>query len=180
MVNLSVARRYARALLDVAAEAGKLDVVSDQLSAFARAMQQSKELNDLLLNPAYTRPQRSGVVESLLTSSKMDPVVGNLLRLLVERNRLGFLPDIARIFSDLVDQRVGRVRGRVTSAVKLAPEALQKLTRQLEAATQRKVTLEERVDPALLGGLSAQVGSVVYDGSLRSQLDELRRTLQAR
>jgi len=180
MVNLSVARRYARALLDVASEGSSLEETSDQLSSFSKAVADSPELSDVLLNPGIARAQRTAVLEAIITSSKLAAPVGNLLRVLEERNRLGFLPDIARIFTDLADQRAGRVRGRLTSAVKLPADAVQKLARQLETVTQRKVILDEKVDPTLLGGVSAQVGSVLFDGSLRTQLEELRKTLRSR
>jgi F-type H+-transporting ATPase subunit delta len=180
MVNVSIARRYARALLDVAAEAGNLDALSEQLSAFVRAMQGSPDLSGILLNPAFSRAQRTSVVEAVLESGKFALPLANLIRLLVDRNRLVYLPDISRLFNDMADQRAGRVKGKVTSAVPLSKEAVERLSRSLEVITQRKVQLEQRVDPSLLGGVSAQVGSVVYDGSLRSQLEELRRTLAQR
>ncbi len=80
----------------------------------------------------------------------------------------------------MADARSGRVRGKVTSAVPLAAEAVANLTRSLEQITQRAVVLETAVDPSLLGGVSAQVGSVVYDGSLKTQLEDMRRQLKQR
>ena len=98
MVNVSIARRYARALLDVATEAGRADAVSEQVSTFASLIADNRELGDVLFNPAYTREQRLGVVESLIRASgTLDPVLVNTLRLLVDRNRLAYLPDIAQI-----------------------------------------------------------------------------------
>jgi F-type H+-transporting ATPase subunit delta len=181
MVNVSIARRYARALLEVAVEAKSLEQTTEQLTSFAQVLQKNQDLADILLNPAFTRPQRSAVVEALFKAAGgLTPEVANLMRLLVDRGRLGYLPDIARVFLDMADQRVGLVRGKITSAVRLPPESVQKLQQALERITQRKVTLEEKVDPKVLGGVAAQVGSVVYDGTLRSQLDELKRTLSQR
>ncbi|WP_224362680.1 ATP synthase F1 subunit delta [Hyalangium versicolor] len=179
MVNVSIARRYARALLDVAAEANRTDAVADQLASFVRAFEQSRELSDVLLNPAYTRGQRSQVVEALMkVMGTVEPALANTLRLLVDRNRLIYVPDIARVFRDMADARAGRVRGQVTSATKLAPDALDQLRKSLQQLTQRDVILESREDPSLLGGVSAQVGSVLYDGSLRTQLEQMRRQLK--
>ena len=178
MVNVSIARRYARALLEVAVESKTLEATTDQLTAFAQVLQKNEDLADILLNPAFTRPQRTAVVEALFRAAGgLTPAVGNLLRLLVDRGRLGYLPDIARVFLDMADQRAGVVRGKVTSAVPLPQESMQKLQQALEKLTQKKVQLQAKVDPRVLGGVSAQVGSVVYDGTLRSQLDELKRTL---
>jgi F-type H+-transporting ATPase subunit delta len=180
MVNVSIARRYARALLDVAADANRTDVIADQLTAFVKAYEQSPELEDVLLNPAYSRSQRSSVVEAMINmTGNIDPTLANTLRLLVDRNRLIYLPDIARVYRDLADARAGRVRGHVTSATKLTPDALEQLRKNLQQLTQRDVILESREDPSLLGGVSAQVGSVLFDGSVRTQLEQLRRELKS-
>ena len=179
MVNVSIARRYARALLDVAAEGQRIDAVAEQLNAFVAGLEKSPELADVLLNPAYTRAQRMQVVEAMMQLlGTAEPVLANTLRLLVERNRLTYLPDIARVYRDMADARAGRARGVVTSAAPLAPEALQDLANNLQQLTQRNVVLETRVDPSLLGGVSAQVGSVLYDGSVRTQLEQMRRSLK--
>ena len=179
MVNVSISRRYARALLEASTESGKTDVVADQLSSLVGAFQTSREMSDVLLNPAYTREQRSAVVEAVMRAvGSVEPVLANTLRLLVDRNRLGFLPDIARLYRDMADAQAGRVRGHVTSASPLTPEALEGVRTALQQLTQRNVILETRVDPALLGGVSAQVGSLLYDGSLKTQLELMRRELK--
>jgi F-type H+-transporting ATPase subunit delta len=181
MVNVSIARRYARALLEVAVESKTLEKTTEQLTAFAQVLQKNQELADILLNPAFTRPQRTAVVEALFKAAGgLTPEVSNLMRLLVDRGRLGYLPDIARVFLEMADKRAGVVRGKITSAVPLPAESVQSLQQALEKITQRKVSLATHVDPKVLGGVSAQVGSVVYDGTLRSQLDELKRTLSQR
>jgi F-type H+-transporting ATPase subunit delta len=180
MVNVSIARRYARAILDVAAEGNRTDAVAEQLNAFAAVVGQSAELSDVLLNPVYSRAQRSRVVEALLQTlpAPAEPALANALRLLVDRNRLGYLPDIARLYRDMADARAGRVRGQVTSAVPLTPDAVTRLQQSLQQLTQRNVVLETRVDPSLLGGVAAQVGGTLYDGSLRTQLEQMRRELK--
>lgn len=180
MANVSIARRYARALIDVAAESNKLDAWAGQLDTFVQALGTSRELNDVMVNPAYGRPERMAVVEAVMKSlGGFDPEVQNFMRLLVDRNRMIFLPDIARIYRDLADARAGRLRGKVISAVELPKQSVEKIGQILEAVTQRKVVLETKVDPSILGGVSAQVGSVVYDGSIRTQLEEMRRQLAA-
>ncbi|WP_426755639.1 ATP synthase F1 subunit delta [Myxococcus sp. Y35] len=182
MVNVSIARRYARALLDVATEAGRTDAVAEQLTALADVIAKNAELTDVLVNPAYTREQRLHVVESVMKAipGGVEPTLANTLRLLVDRNRLGYLGDIARLFRDMADARAGRVRGHVTSAAPLPADALAQLQQTLQQLTQRNVLLETRVDPSLLGGVAAQVGSILYDGSIRTQLEEMRRELKQR
>jgi F-type H+-transporting ATPase subunit delta len=182
MVNVSIARRYARALLEVASEVGRTDAVAEQLIAFAGIFSKSPELTDVLLNPIYSRSQRREVVEGVMKAlpGGADPILASTLRLLVDRNRLNYLTDIARLFADMADARAGRVRGRVTTAAPLPADSLARLQQSLQQLTQRNVILETRVDPALLGGVSAQVGSLLYDGSLRTQLEQMRRELKGR
>lgn len=180
MANVSIARRYARALIDVGAESNSLDRFGRQLSSLAQTVATSPELTDLMANPAYDRSERSAVVDGLAKAlGGFDPEVLNFLRILVDRNRTPLLVDIARIFGDLADARAGRVRGRVTSAVPLAPDTVKRISDIFESMTQRTVVMESKVDPALLGGVAAQVGSTLYDGSLRTQLEELRRQMGA-
>lgn len=179
MVNVSIARRYARALLE-ASPAGAVVGIADQLSALASLMESNPPLADVICNPAYTRGQRHGVVDSLIRLLKPEaPLLPNFLRLLVDRNRLAILPDIARLFRDMADEKAGRVRGMVVSAVPLEPQSIRQLESTLSRVVQKQVVLDTRVDREVLGGVSTQVGSVVFDGTLRTQLDDLKRALQS-
>ncbi len=180
MANVSIARRYARALIDVGVEANKLDRFGEQLALFSATLGRSRELADVMESPSYDRAQRLAVTDAVIKAiGPFEPEVQNFLRLLVERNRMVHLPDIARLYRDLSDTRLGRVRGKLITAVPLPRELAERLAQKLAQATQKRVVLETKVDPTIIGGAAAQVGSVMYDGSLRTQLEELRRTLQA-
>ncbi len=177
MVNVSIARRYARALVE--ASGASADEVLKQLEVFVGALQSSKELSDVVNNPAYTVSQRGKVIDALIKSAgDVNPSLQSALKLLTERGRLGSLPDIARVYRDLVDVRMGRVRGRISSAKKLDSGAVSALEGALEKLTQKKVVLETREDASLIGGATATVGSQTFDGSLRAQLDDLKKQLR--
>ena len=179
MVNVSVARRYARALLEASAP-GAVVGIADQLSALAGLVASNPALADVIENPAYSRAQRHGVVDGLIQLLKVEStMLPNYLRLLVHRRRLAILPDIARLFRDMADEKAGRVRGTVVSAIPLDPQSIRQLESTLSQVVQKQVVLETRVDQEVLGGVSTQVGSVVFDGTLRSQLDDLKRALQS-
>ena len=179
MVNVSVARRYARALLEASAP-GDVVGIADQLSALAGLVASNPALGDVIENPAYSRAQRHGVVDGLSQLLKVEStMLRNFLRLLVDRHRLAMLPDIARLFRDMADEKAGRVRGTVVSAIPLDPQSIRQLESTLSQVVQKQVVLEARVDQEVLGGVSTQVGSVVFDGTLRSQLDDLKRALQS-
>jgi F-type H+-transporting ATPase subunit delta len=178
MVNISVARRYARALLE-ASRGSDADSISAQLEALQAIVESNAELRAFLADPTHTPAQLRGVMDLLIQRLPVDAEpLPRFLRLLIDRRRLGSLSDIARQFRDLADERAGRVRGKVVSATPLSEETLQALQRALQAMTHGQVLLETQVDPSVLGGVSAQVGSVLYDGTLRTGLDEIRRALK--
>lgn len=179
MSNVPVARRYARALLDAAG--AEADQVLSQIESLTAFFESNHELQLTLASPTLTRTQRMSIVDAVITNSPgLVPVLANLLKLLTDRGRFGSFSFIARQYRDMVDSRMGRVRGRVTSASKLGDAQVTAIKKQLEALTQRSVVLETKVDPKLIGGVVANVGSHQYDASLRSQLAELSRTLSAR
>ena len=179
MVNVSVARRYARALIGLASEGSGLETIQDQLEAIAQVVRQNAELKDLVVNPAYTRAERWAVLQSILQlPGAADPTLENFLHLLVDRDRIVHLDDIALLFRDMADALAGRLRGRVTSATPLPEELVRTIKKGLERLTDRQVMLEASVEPSLLGGVMAQVGSTVYDGTLKSHLEALRKELK--
>ena len=178
MIPGSIARRYAKALFSLAVEKGRIEPWSDALLALGRAVDASTELRDVLQNPAYPRETRAAVVAQLAKPLGLDAEPAAMLQLLGERNRLDGLTAIVAAFRELADVELGRLRAKVTSAVPLDDAAIQAIAEKLSASTQKKVLVERAVDPAVLGGVVAQVGSVVYDGSLRTQLEDLRSTLK--
>jgi F-type H+-transporting ATPase subunit delta len=178
MITGSIARRYAKALFSLAVEQGTVQGWNDRLLTLKDAVERSPDLRDVLANPVYTREQRQAIAAQLGEALKLAPAPANLIALLADRNRLAYLGGIIDTFRELADAHLGRVRAKVTSAVPLDAAAAQSIADRLSAATRREVILDREVDPAILGGVVAQVGSVVYDGSLRSQLEDLRRTLK--
>jgi len=179
MVNVSVARRYARALVELAQQGAGLEKIQSQLEALATVVREVAELNDVVVNPAYTRAERWAVLQSVMKLlGGVDPMLENFVRLLVDRDRIARLNDIARMFRDMADAAAGRLRGRVISAAPLAEDAVRAIKRGLERITDRQLLLEAIVEPSLLGGVTAQVGSTVFDGSLKSHLEELRKELK--
>ena len=178
MIVGSIARRYAKALFSLADEQGQVEQWSSGLEALGRALASSPELRETLSSPVFEKDQRRGVVGALAASLGFPDTVRNFLLLLADRDRLGYLAAIVTNFRDLADARLGRVRAKVTSAVPLGPEETKRIAEKLAQAEKAQVIVETAVDAALLGGVVAQVGSMVYDGSVRSQLEELRRTMK--
>jgi F-type H+-transporting ATPase subunit delta len=174
----SIARRYAKALFSLALEKGRVEPWSNSLQGLKTAVEGSPDLRDVLANPIYSREQRHAIVEKLAAALSLDEEPASLLFLLGDRNRLAYLSGVVDTFRDYADQHLGRLRARVTSAVKLDETAAQAIADELSKKTNAKVLLDRVVDPAILGGVVAQVGSLVYDGSVRTQLEDLRKQLK--
>lgn len=128
-------------------------------------------------DPTVPSAAKRDLVEKLVAASSPHPMVGNLLRLLAQRDRLQDLPGIAKVFRELANERLGKVEAAITAAIDLTEAELAKLRDVLSEATNRKVEVSVRKDPSILGGLVAQVGSTIFDGSLRTQLETMRRDL---
>jgi len=179
-VNASgISRRYAKALFELAVEDGRFEEIGRELAMLEGAFSADPELTAALNSAATTHEERMAVAEALIAAIKPSPLVANTLRLLADRRRLGDLPALERTYRDLADAKAGRVRAKVTSAVPLSEEAAARIAAALKAATAANVIVERAVDPAILGGAVAQVGSQVFDGSLRNQFEQLRTQLKA-
>jgi len=179
LITSSVARRYARALLALGLEEGRFEQVGEELEAVLRAVREQRELRVLLENPGYTPVQRQAAVEAAASALRLSPATANFLRLLVERQRGADLASIARAYRTLVDQQAGRVRATVTAARPLSEGELERLREAMGRMTGRSIVLESKTDPALIGGVVAQVGPLQLDGSLRTQLERMREDLKA-
>ena len=178
MIVGSIARRYAKALFSLADEQGQVEQWSVGLDTLGKALAASAELRETLASPLFEKEQRRGVVAALTRSIALPATPANFLLLLADRARLAYLPAIIQEFRDLADGRLGRIRARVTSAVPLSPDEARRIAERLAQGRKAQVIVETAVDPALLGGVVAQVGSLVYDGSVRAQLEELRRAMK--
>jgi F-type H+-transporting ATPase subunit delta len=173
----SLARRYAKALMDIGADQKNLDKLAGDVRAFAGAMKQSQELVNTLGNPAFPRADRKKVVDALATRFAVHPTSRNFLFLLLDKERFGEVPAISREIDAMLEAQAGRVSAEVVSATPLTAPQLQQITAALEKLSGKKVQIVKREDPSLLGGVVAKVGDVVYDGSVRTQLRQLKDSM---
>lgn len=172
-----MARRYAKALVDVAAASSEMEPVRQELSAFAGMLRDHRELYQLLTNPSILRQDKVRVLDEVVARLRVRPLSRSFLRILLEAGRLPALEAALRAYEALVDERLGRLRAVVSTAGPLAAEAQERLRVRLEQMTGKRVYLEVQQDPRILGGLVTQIGSLVYDGSLRTRLARLREAL---
>ncbi|HZY06074.1 MAG TPA: ATP synthase F1 subunit delta [Anaeromyxobacteraceae bacterium] len=177
MITGSIARRYAKALFALAEERGRLEPWLESLTALEQAVAASADLRDALSNPVYAKDERRALAGELARALRLDDEPRNLMALLADRGRLESLLGVVDHFRALADRKLGRVRARVVSAVPLAEASAREIAARLAQAARAEVILDQAVDPSILGGVIAQVGSLTYDGSVRTQLEELRRSL---
>ena len=170
------ANRYARALIDVLypdkAEAG-----SQQLQQFLALLTDQSEARRFLQNPTTVGERRKRLLKEISNALSMDRRVANFVGILVDRERLPILEEIIEAYQKFLDERVGIVRARVISAQTLDLGQQKDLTARLEKATGKQIRMEVAVDPGLIGGMIAQVGSTIYDGSVRQQLQAFKDRL---
>lgn len=178
MTNKTAAARYARALFDVALhEQADLDQIDRELAEFADLFTQYPTLQKVLLNPAVPVPRKRAAVADLLGRLNPNPMLGKLIAMLAERDRLVLIPDLLASYRErlLVHRKV--VRADVTTTGPLAPDRAAAIEKSLAHLTGRTVILNTRVDPAILGGVVAKVGSTVYDASVTRQLERMKEKL---
>ena len=179
MTDRTAATRYARALLDVAVkEQADLSQIEAQLTGFGQLLEQHEDLAKALLNPAVPTPRKRTVVQEILSRTEVHPILGKLLLMLAERDRLTMLPDLITAYRERLLEYQKVLRAEVTTAIPLAPERARVIEQGLMQATGRDVTLTTRVDPSLIGGMVARIGSTVYDGSITNHLQRMRQRLE--
>ena len=174
----SVARRYARAIFDIGVAKGLYEAFATELDDLAAIYAGAPELREALENPVFTKPERRAVLEKILPRVAPSREVRTFALLLLDRGRIGNLPLIARVYRELVDEKLGRVRATVTSATPLDPATQTAVQRALERRTGKRVIVTASTDPDLIGGIVARVGDLVFDGSLKTRLETLKSRLQ--
>jgi F-type H+-transporting ATPase subunit delta len=172
-----VARRYARAVLDLGVELGQLDTIVDEMSAFAAAWEASPELRNAIENPLVAHAAKKAVIGELADRLVASPTTRHTLLLLVDRRRAKALPYVAQALREFADARKGLLRAEVTTAAPLSEVYYARLQAQLETMTGKKVVVDRRTDPALIAGVVTRIGDRVLDGSLRTRLQSLRDSL---
>ena len=178
MKNTVLAKRYAKALFQVGKEENALDSFNTALAEMAALYVQVPEVVDGLTNPLYPLEAREKVMEHLLAKMQTSAMVGNFMKLLVQKRRAGALPDIAEVFQAMVDAERNMCRGTVISAAPLSGALNSKIKATLEKITGKQVLLRTAIDPAIIGGIVAQVGDLVLDGSIKTQLTGLKESIK--
>jgi F-type H+-transporting ATPase subunit delta len=177
MKDRLLAKRYAKALLAAIDDPAAAERADAFLGAIAGATDTSAELRDVMLNPAVPRQVRRAVLGALARERQAPPLVASFLAVVADHGRAEALSAIAEAFRAAKDEALGIVPATLITAAPLPADLVARAHAVLEKLTVRKVRLTCEVEPALLGGAVTRIGSTVYDGSLSTQLDALRRRM---
>ncbi len=171
-------RTYARALYEAAQAQGSVDAARDQLAELATALEQTPELESFLANPQLDPTAKGEILDEITTGAA--PVVRNFVRVVASKGRAGQLRPIAEEFEAIVDREQGRLKVELTTAYELGEDEAKAIVGKIEQASGRTVEATRSVDPALVGGLILQAGSLRVDASVRGRLARLRQELVTR
>ncbi len=178
MIDLTVARRYAKALLTLGKEDGKYKEYGEELASFAQLLEREPQLRDALLNPIHGREDRKKLLMRLIDLLQMSLLMSNFLQLLFDKQRLGAAAGISQVYQRQMDALENISRAQVKAVIPLDEATQERLCRTLEKLTKSKVIMEVEEDPAIIGGIVARVGDLVLDGSVRTQLASLSESLR--
>jgi F-type H+-transporting ATPase subunit delta len=178
MKNLKIARRYAKALLIIGKEDDKAESYKEELDRFSDLITREKELEQAIANPLYNVGGRKKVLQAVIDKVNISKVMSSFLLLLFDKGRFGFLSDINEFYKKLADELKGVMRASLVSATELSSETVEKIRTTLSKKTGKDIILEVEQDPSLIGGIVSRIGDLVLDGSIKTQLLNMRESLK--
>lgn len=178
MTSIVIAKRYAKALFFVAKESGKLQEFGRVLKKIDDFLSKNPDIELALISPVYPIGLKQEIINQLISAYKVEDVLANFLHLLVDRRRIQNFSQICDAFNELVDEETGVVRAVVKTAVPMPSDIQQKFAEILAKISGKQVVLELKEDPSIIGGVVASIGDMVWDGSIRSQLQGFRESIE--
>lgn len=177
-MQASLAGRYARALFDLAQDGGSLSIVEASMKTLGEALSSSADLTALVSSPVVNRTDAGRAIAAVASSLKLDPLTTNFLGVLAQNRRLGKLADVVRAFAEMTASHRGEATADVTSAHPLDAAQVAAVQAKLKSRLGRDVSVNLKVDPAILGGLIVKVGSRLVDSSIRTRLNTLATAMK--
>ena len=173
-----IGRRYAKALIQLAQEQGQLAEVSGELAAFVSLFQENDTLRQVLCDPIHDRKKRKAILQEVLQKTEIKTVCANFLLLLLDKERIRYLSAIFSAFRRLEDGIAGRLRAQLIVAGELESDDKSAIQKALGDRFQKEIILEWFEDPEILGGIICKVDGMVFDGSVKTQLETLKETMK--
>ncbi|MCB2169635.1 MAG: F0F1 ATP synthase subunit delta [Deltaproteobacteria bacterium] len=178
MKNLSIARRYAKALLLIGKENGQAETYREELDGVSQLVAGDPGLGRAINNPLYNAADRGKVLEAVIQKLDLSKVMQSFLLLLFEKGRFGFLESVNDFYQKLADDLKGIARASLVSATELGDDTVDKIRAALSKRTGKDIILDVQQDPELIGGIVTKIGDLVLDGSIKTQLVNMRESLK--
>ena len=173
-----VAKRYATALFDLANETDDISTLEKNVESLTRAIDESTDLNSLILSPIYSRDQQKNAIGAIATKMGMSGLMINALSLMAEKRRLFVVPAFLSALNDLISDSKNEITAEVVSAKSLSKGQAEKLSKSLKKNIGKDVKINATVDPTLIGGMVVKVGSRMIDTTIRAKLNSLQNTMK--
>jgi len=173
----TIARRYSSALADVVVKSGETELVKGELGEWERLISGNDDLKSVFSNPAIPHLNKEKLLEGLLEKTRPAKSTANFLRILLRNGRLTELGDINERFESELEARSGVVSAEITSAREIPEAERSALRANLEKLTGKKIKISFNIDDRIIGGVVTRIGSTVYDGSVKTQLENLKERL---
>jgi F-type H+-transporting ATPase subunit delta len=177
VISLTIAKKYAKALLEIGLEDGNYEVLGQDLNKMADLLRESKELRVALWGAEFRKPTRKVIGRKISERLGLAPTTIRFIELLIQKKRIDLFFEITRAYQDRCDEVAGRIRATLVTPVELPSGLVQEIKSQLESSTGKKIIFSLEKDPSLIGGFLTKIGNVVYDGSLKGQIAKLRDNL---
>jgi F-type H+-transporting ATPase subunit delta len=174
-----IAKRYARALVELSEEKKTVDKTKADLAAFVDAVGALPAMQKLFASPVFTPENKKAVIKDLAEKLGMLPTTQRFVEHLAETGRIRYVKDVNEAFQEILAERQNRAAVRLSTAVAINDGDLADIKRKLEGLTGKQVDIDSQVDATLIGGAKAQIGSTIYDGTIKNQLNKMRNQLMS-
>jgi len=174
----AIARRYAKALILIGKEDGQAETYREELETIVGLLNKEQMLEQAICNPLYNASSRRNVLQTVVEKLETSKVIKSFALLLFDKGRINFLRDVSSYYNVLADELKGIVRADLTTATELTEETLEQIKDSLSKMTGKEVSLETKQDVSLIGGIVTKIGDLVLDGSIKTQLQNMRESLK--
>ena len=172
-----IARRYAKALVNLAENEKDLDNTGKHLNSITEVYKENSELRQVLSDTKVLSGVKLEILKDVLSKIKVSRLVDTFSRYLLAKRRIDFLPDIERAFNLLLQEKLGRIEANVTTASELPKDTVKKLVDAISSYSGKEIEVNVTIDPSIIGGIVTRIGSTVIDGSIQTYLNQIRQSI---
>ena len=172
-----IARRYAKALVNLAENEKDLDNTGKHLNSITEVYKENLELRQVLSDTKFSSGIKLEILKDVLSKIKVAKLVDTFSRYLLAKRRIDFLPDIERAFNLLLQEKLGRIEAKVTTASELPKDTVKKLVDAISSYSGKEIEVNVTIDPSIIGGIVTRIGSTVIDGSIQTYLNQIRQSI---